>query len=402
MGRGEVIVREGEQDHSVFVIARGTVVVERRHVTPVELGIGCVFGEINWALGTKRTATIRAMSPGFLYRIQGERLADIAARRPALLDRIWASAGVRIAENLMHFMPAFSGLTASKLRGVVQQLRLRHCHVANAPKTCLFHRKGYVFLVQGFARLRLDALSPKARNGHWASPRSLSGPNQPQAPLDFAPKRADGSARQLERGENEVWNFSAPCLISPETVEAAPHKLFAPDGSYQITFSQGARYVVSQHAELQNQRRALQPTKSRMDVYSILAPEDGPVRHEDTRWAQAPKTPPGLRQRPPLGVVGAGVAAPKRRNQVSDPALKQKRTHLRPLESIDVTSALISPASEAILNREPIQETSREDHVSLEVSADSKGEKGDEETRDWRAASMVSVQTEDSDETKDA
>eukprot|EP00636_Phaeomonas_parva_P016734 CAMPEP_0118861900 /NCGR_PEP_ID=MMETSP1163-20130328/7276_1 /TAXON_ID=124430 /ORGANISM="Phaeomonas parva, Strain CCMP2877" /LENGTH=1346 /DNA_ID=CAMNT_0006795747 /DNA_START=269 /DNA_END=4309 /DNA_ORIENTATION=+ len=269
MKRGDVIVEEGDTDFSVFVIARGTVVVERGNVTPIELGIGCVFGEISWALGTKRTATIRATSPGVLFKISGHDLTKITAKNDLLMNSIWSSAGYRMAENMMRFMQQYQGLTTRELNSLCQEMAFESTavkkDVSEPQRTFPFHREGCVFLVKGLARVvTMDMSKPTPGSPKRAGSRVLlsdaisrsesrsGGLRYGSTTFDMgtslAPPALNRDLNNLLEGEPEVWDFSAPCLIAADTVETDELIVFSSENTYRVVFSEGSRFVASHAA----------------------------------------------------------------------------------------------------------------------------------------------------------
>ena len=245
MGRGDVIVKEGDSDTSVFVIARGTVAVERAAAPAIELGIGCVFGEISWALGTKRTATIRATSPGFLFCISGEDLSKVAEKDATLMESIWASAGGRMAENMMRSMPEYTNLTSRELSQAVVKRKME-CFLARGPGSSAgdreypFHREGNVFLIKGRAKLKLSA----ARSSVLSKREGAGAPRQPRSFSTAGLQSAGGG----DRDESAAWHFRAPCRVAPEDVEI-PAEMTAGFGEiFCVVFSPGARFVAEHNA----------------------------------------------------------------------------------------------------------------------------------------------------------
>lgn len=97
--RGDVILDQNDTSDDVHVVARGTVVVlvETKSGETVELdelGMGSIFGEIAWALRSKkRGAKIVATSPGLLFKIAGNKLSKIAEENKELYDRLWDTCG---------------------------------------------------------------------------------------------------------------------------------------------------------------------------------------------------------------------------------------------------------------------------------------------------------------------
>lgn len=79
---GVVIVRQGDPGQDVFVILDGEVAIERADgATAVRrvavLGPGTMFGEINFLIGSARTASVRALRPTRLVFFRRESLESL-------------------------------------------------------------------------------------------------------------------------------------------------------------------------------------------------------------------------------------------------------------------------------------------------------------------------------------
>ena len=132
---GDVLVRQGEADDRVHVLARGTVKVlydkssgERIEVD--ELGLGSVFGEISFLLSHRRGASIVASSSGLVFTIDGQALRHFCSLNPQLEERLWQSCGRRLAENLL----------AAKLESRLSRRQVRT--LVNAMTITQIHRNG--------------------------------------------------------------------------------------------------------------------------------------------------------------------------------------------------------------------------------------------------------------------
>jgi small-conductance mechanosensitive channel/CRP-like cAMP-binding protein len=89
----EIIIREGEQDESFFIIELGTVEVyllsahgNRKILTT--LSEGNFFGEIALLTGQKRTANVRALTDVRVHRLDKDSFKEILERKPEILDEI--------------------------------------------------------------------------------------------------------------------------------------------------------------------------------------------------------------------------------------------------------------------------------------------------------------------------
>ncbi|GMH48850.1 hypothetical protein TL16_g00390 [Triparma laevis f. inornata] len=152
--RGDVLMRQDETDDTVYVLARGTVVVELEtqlgeKIELDELGMGSVFGEIAWALKSKRGASIIATSPGLLFKIDGNILRDLAQRNKMLSDRLWDTCGRRLSENMLANQLEHHGKSRRQIRDIVHNMEL--FTVKPDKKQIEFKSKAHVILLQGVA-----------------------------------------------------------------------------------------------------------------------------------------------------------------------------------------------------------------------------------------------------------
>jgi len=107
--QGDIIVTEGEEGSSLFVIVDGEVRVFTRgtrgeHVPLAELGAGDLFGEVSVLHGKPRTATITASAPTTAIEIDKENIDRIAGQHPKvreLLERFCEERAQNAIERLI-------------------------------------------------------------------------------------------------------------------------------------------------------------------------------------------------------------------------------------------------------------------------------------------------------------
>ncbi len=92
---GAVVVRRGERGDCMYFIATGAVEI-RLPGEPLRLGEGDFFGEIALLTGAPRTATVVAVEPCTLLRLDIVEFRDLTGRRPDLARVILEAAGRRI------------------------------------------------------------------------------------------------------------------------------------------------------------------------------------------------------------------------------------------------------------------------------------------------------------------
>jgi hypothetical protein len=89
--RGDVIIRQGEDGHSLFMLTSGRVRAfvknEAGKNVPVgDLTEGAFFGEMSMLTGKPRMATVAALTSSELLELDRSTLDDIATRHPHVLD----------------------------------------------------------------------------------------------------------------------------------------------------------------------------------------------------------------------------------------------------------------------------------------------------------------------------
>jgi small-conductance mechanosensitive channel/CRP-like cAMP-binding protein len=99
-GDGEVVVREGEPGHSMYVVCAGkaSVVLEpgKRVIATIESG--GYFGEMSLLTGDSRSATVVAEGDTVVLEIEAELFRRLAADNPHAVERIAVAAVTRRAE----------------------------------------------------------------------------------------------------------------------------------------------------------------------------------------------------------------------------------------------------------------------------------------------------------------
>ncbi|MFL6862706.1 MAG: cyclic nucleotide-binding domain-containing protein, partial [Allosphingosinicella sp.] len=100
---GEAIIVEGEEGRDLFVVRRGSMVVEKsiggRPVFLSYLPAGSYVGEMALLEGGRRTATVRAAIKSEVIRLDGDAFVRLLARKPALLAKAKQEMAARHALN---------------------------------------------------------------------------------------------------------------------------------------------------------------------------------------------------------------------------------------------------------------------------------------------------------------
>lgn len=101
-GPGEVIVQEGAEGDSLYIVLLGGVEVSKevdgRQLVVRQLGKSDVFGEMTLFLDTPRSATVRALDECRLLRVDRPSVQALLREDPALLERFATLVAARQAE----------------------------------------------------------------------------------------------------------------------------------------------------------------------------------------------------------------------------------------------------------------------------------------------------------------
>ncbi|MDB4965186.1 MAG: putative transcriptional regulator, Crp/Fnr family [Myxococcales bacterium] len=121
---GDVIVRQGEEGGSLFVIVSGRVQVvaegpPRRELA--SLSDGAFFGELALLTNFPRSATIIAAEPTQLLEISRELTAEIMQRSPDVLKTLLRFFRDRLLDRLLSSSPMFSSFSPEEARGLADR-----------------------------------------------------------------------------------------------------------------------------------------------------------------------------------------------------------------------------------------------------------------------------------------
>jgi small-conductance mechanosensitive channel/CRP-like cAMP-binding protein len=106
---GEIIVHEGDEGHSLFLIAEGVVTIsisytnemgEQREKMLFNLGFSECFGEMSLFLKDPRSATVRAATNCLLYEISHDLIEDTLKATPEILTQLIQDAQRKKEKNL--------------------------------------------------------------------------------------------------------------------------------------------------------------------------------------------------------------------------------------------------------------------------------------------------------------
>ncbi len=94
-----VVISEGALEAHMFVIVRGRLRVHRGERTIIELGPGTTVGELAALVPEPRTASVTALEPATLLRIDRTILDELLVDRPALAHGIIAALVAMVRER---------------------------------------------------------------------------------------------------------------------------------------------------------------------------------------------------------------------------------------------------------------------------------------------------------------
>lgn len=82
LGRGAVLIAEGEEGDCLYIIARGRVRIDRGGVALGELGAGEVVGELAVLCPGPRNASVTALEPSLFLRVGSEVIDELLLDHP--------------------------------------------------------------------------------------------------------------------------------------------------------------------------------------------------------------------------------------------------------------------------------------------------------------------------------
>jgi CRP-like cAMP-binding protein len=123
--RGSTLMREGDSDDSLIVIAEGdvNVSVAGRPETVATLGEGDIVGEMSLLTGAPRSATVTVLRPVVAFEIGKADLEPLLIMSPSLFERFAAVVEQRREELDRIYGPSFAELYLSSQVQLVGAMR---------------------------------------------------------------------------------------------------------------------------------------------------------------------------------------------------------------------------------------------------------------------------------------
>jgi CRP-like cAMP-binding protein len=100
---GDYIIREGEQDHNLFVLLAGSVRIYKRSFAVQkaikDLGPGECFGEMSLIDCRSRSASVRSMAHQCkVLRIDGDKITEL----PGIITKLYRNIAMMLSQRLRH------------------------------------------------------------------------------------------------------------------------------------------------------------------------------------------------------------------------------------------------------------------------------------------------------------
>jgi CRP-like cAMP-binding protein len=128
-GRGEEIIRQGEQGDSLFIILRGQVEVRVSSGGQEEvvdtLGDGSIFGEMSLLTGAPRSATVLAIDDVQVVPVTVAAFRRIVAENPAVLDAVTSVVSRRRSrlDEAIHVAEAEAAARSAEHKELLKRVR---------------------------------------------------------------------------------------------------------------------------------------------------------------------------------------------------------------------------------------------------------------------------------------
>lgn len=120
----DVVMRQGEEGGSLFIIVSGKVEVALEGPPPrtlATLGEGAFFGELGLITNFPRSATVTALEPLQTLEISRELVLDIVARSPEILKTLLRFFRDRLLDRLLGESQLFASLPADEARRLAER-----------------------------------------------------------------------------------------------------------------------------------------------------------------------------------------------------------------------------------------------------------------------------------------
>jgi CRP-like cAMP-binding protein len=156
---GEVILREGDEGKSIYILATGlaTVVKGQDTPAPIELATlqeGSFFGEMALLNGSPRVASVIALDDCDVLEISEEILRDLTSRHPSIGQSLKKFYRQRLLQNVMAISPLFKAFDTPDRRELVEKFKVREVQPNDAIITEGQAPDGLYVIMHGAALVR--------------------------------------------------------------------------------------------------------------------------------------------------------------------------------------------------------------------------------------------------------
>ena len=139
---GEVIVKEGDEGDSIFIIVSGEVSIFRNtefgeEIYITDLSDGAFFGEFGFFLKSKRFAAIRAVAETTLLELKKRDMDNVIKEHPHVREVLIKFYKNRVLDTILATSPLFSCITPECRGAIAQMFKLKR------------FKKGDVIIKQG-------------------------------------------------------------------------------------------------------------------------------------------------------------------------------------------------------------------------------------------------------------
>lgn len=224
VGKGDTLIKEGDQGESMFVVVQGVVNVMHGDKVLAVMKEGAFFGEMALLTDSPRLASVVAAKDGLLFEIHKAKLAEIAAAHPAVAKVVDEFYRDRLLSNVLRASPVFLPLSDGERSALGEKFK-RH---SLPPQTILLEQgkpgTGLCVLLRG----KCDVFHKGGRGEEIPLPNLREGDVFGEiSTLTGSPctatVRTQGYCEVLELSREDFHKFVLP---NPEVREMV-HKLMA-------------------------------------------------------------------------------------------------------------------------------------------------------------------------------
>lgn len=127
---GEVVIREGDVDDSMFIVSNGRVKVtitseSGEEIVVAHLEDGAFFGEMALLSESPRTASVIAVDAGTLFEVSRHTLAQVVKNFPSVNNTMMRFYRQRLLNNLMATSGLFRPLDTAQRKSLIEKFKSR-------------------------------------------------------------------------------------------------------------------------------------------------------------------------------------------------------------------------------------------------------------------------------------